>query len=251
MSFAKTKAILLILAAALIILSACAPATAPTDVPAAQTITVQRTESLAWVDPLFSACVPDQAGVGLLIQSQPLTNLNLSAAEVTLRWDEPPAPEGYGAVLGSDEVVVVMPNDNPMATISADQLKAILSGGARQWSELCADCSALPEGEINLYIFPSDQEAQSILAVDLGLSAPLSSFATLVPDLASMLDAVSADPNAIGILPARALDERVKRVEITGLEQKALNRPLLAFTTSEPQGAIRELLSCVQQAITP
>jgi len=181
MSFAKTKAILLILAAALIILSACAPATAPTDVPAAQTITVQRTESLAWVDPLFSACVPDQAGVGLLIQSQPLTNLNLSAAEVTLRWDEPHAPEGYGAVLGSDEVVVVMPNDNPTATISADQLKTILSGGARQWSELCADCSALPEGEINLYIFPSDQEAQSILAVDLGLSVPLSSFATLVP----------------------------------------------------------------------
>ena len=243
--------IVLILAAALLILSACAPASAPVEVPTPQTITLQRTESLAWLDPVLSACVPDQSGVGLLIQTQPLTSLDQANADLTLRWGEPAQPAGFGAVLGTDEVVVITAPGNPIASLSADQLQAVLSGSIRQWVELCPDCAGLPEGDIDLFVFPADQEAQSILAADLPFNSPLSSFATLVPGPAAMLEAVAGDPSAIGILPARALDGSVKRVDITGLDQAAFNRTVLAFTASEPQGALRELLSCVQQAIAP
>jgi len=59
---------------------------------------------------------------------------------------------------------------------------------------------------------------------------------------------VAADPAALGFVPAQLLDDSLKALQIEGLDA-ALEQPILALAASEPQGALRQFLGCVQEGV--
>jgi hypothetical protein len=86
-------------------------------------------------------------------------------------------------------------------------------------------------------------------------SSTLTSEAMLAPDPQAMLEAISSDANAIGYLPESALTSSdpsfVAQVKVIQLEQSLqdiLHPPVIAITQNEPEGLVRELLLCVQDA---
>jgi len=67
-----------------------------------------------------------------------------------------------------------------------------------------------------------------------------------------MNQAVLTDPAALGFVPALAIDPGISAMNLTeGGEPYLIHLPLLALTESEPEGVVREWLSCVQQQIAP
>jgi len=68
-----------------------------------------------------------------------------------------------------------------------------------------------------------------------------------------MLEAVAADPAAIGYLPESVLTSaepslahKVKIIQLDEVLTNALTQPVIAITEEEPQGLTRELIACLQ-----
>jgi hypothetical protein len=71
--------------------------------------------------------------------------------------------------------------------------------------------------------------------------------AYLVPDPEAMVEAVRADPGAIGYLPASWLtNTAVRSITLETEVLHALLQPILVISHHEPQGLERILISCLQ-----
>ena len=62
-----------------------------------------------------------------------------------------------------------------------------------------------------------------------------------------MLASIAQDPAAIGALPRAWFSEAVKPAEIDQDLRELLLQPVLALAEEEPQGIVREFLSCLQR----
>ncbi len=236
---------LALLAAAL--LSACAPASLPPapTLPATQWLRVQVSPSLTLFNDLFSTCTP--AGVGLAIQQISGTAFAADQVDLSLRWGAGPQLDGYAAEIGEEELVAVTYPDNPVQTLDLPALRTAFAGGlpAMDWDYL----GQAPQS-LNLYAYPSSSDIQAILAAQLlpqGQALPRE--VIVAPGPAEVRDAVAADAGALGFLPRRWVDERVKMIAISDLPAGAWSRPILAISAVEPQGAARQWLLCVQQGM--
>jgi hypothetical protein len=68
----------------------------------------------------------------------------------------------------------------------------------------------------------------------------VTSFARLAVSPSHMVEALTADPNAIGILPRGWMNDQLRELYVVA------SIPVLALTPSEPAGPIRELIACMQ-----
>ena len=235
---------LLILAAAF--LSACQPEiqTAP-PVPSVSIWQVQVTPATAWLAPFFQTCAADQPGVNLVVSEHPVQALDVQAADFAFQWGERADAPPFAAVIGQDQLAVVVNPANPIASLTVSEMQALFSGKEDSWSQLvqqkCPTCGSFG-GSTRVYIYASGGEMQ--LAADWIAAGPDD---ILAPDPAAVVAAVAGERYAIGFIPARWLDSTVKRVAIVDAEAGLLSRPVLAMASAEPQGARRAWLLCVQE----
>jgi hypothetical protein len=75
--------------------------------------------------------------------------------------------------------------------------------------------------------------------------------AFITGDPQQMLSAIAADQGAIGFIPVRWLDSTVRSVTISNIDSASLSFPVLVLTPTEPSGAFRTWLSCVQEFLYP
>jgi len=105
----------------------------------------------------------------------------------------------------------------------------------------------------DLYAYSAGEDIQSVFAEFISASSPQPpSFAFLVPSTQALNEILLSTPGAFGYLPAPAADSTLHRVKVTQKgEVISFSRPLIAITETEPLGAVRQWLSCVQNAIHP
>lgn len=205
---------------------------------------VSYTPTLSWMGPLFNTCTLQDPGVGLLVFERPASALDLQETDFSLRWDAPLASSTPAAVIGWDELVFITHPDNPVQSLSLDDLKAIFSGTARSWEAFGTSPS-----EIELWFAPDGSDVQQVFQALLGLGDGPTPYGFLAPTPLAMRQAVAASPTAIGYLPAHWLDESVQALIIGDIAPEALRRPILALYDQEPQGQKKQWLLCVQNAI--
>jgi hypothetical protein len=73
----------------------------------------------------------------------------------------------------------------------------------------------------------------------------------LAPDPAGMLEAISADPMAMGYIPKSWLSSDVARITIERDLQLAFKHPILVLSEAEPAGKIQQYLICLQESGNP
>jgi hypothetical protein len=56
-----------------------------------------------------------------------------------------------------------------------------------------------------------------------------------------MAEALTSDPNAVGILSRRWMTDGLREIFLVA------NVPVLALTPSEPEGIVRDLIACMQK----
>jgi ABC-type phosphate transport system substrate-binding protein len=223
--------------------ASCQGAT-PAPVPTPQYWRVQYTPALAWMSPDFNLCIRQQAGYALAVSARPAAALDIGQAEISLRWGAAAESAGYLAEIGSDDLAAVVNPQNPVKNLSASQVTGIFSGAGRTWSTYSKSNS----NPIQVWVYPAGNEIRQFFE-EAFAPVSLNPAAHLAPDPAAMRQAVADDPSAIGFLPGRWVDSSVRQLPITGISETSLRQPILAITQTEPQGAQKEWLLCLQHSI--
>jgi hypothetical protein len=210
--------------AILFLLSACAP-TAPIATP--QLIRVYATSaSSLQLTKLYDCATPSMA----ILLSDPQT------ANITLRLGPPDNLSSPAFQIGSDNVDVVVQSQNDATPLTSDQVHAIFLGQVTNWKDVGGS-----DALIRVWTYAQDEDIQQIFEQNVMENQQVTSFAQLAVSAQNMLDAISKDASAIGILTSSLETADVKSI------YKIASVPLLAITKSQPQGAVNELIACLQK----
>lgn len=117
-------------------------------------------------------------------------------------------PELRVTMIGRDGLVVVVNHDNPLADLPKDQLRAIFMGETARW----------PSGR-PIHVVSRNQGSASLQSFEeivMGGEKVLDS-ARETNKSAEMMEAVAADPDAIGFVGLHGLTPEVKALSINGV----------------------------------
>ena len=234
---------------AAVLLSACQPEiqTAP-PVPTVSIWQVQYTPATAWLAPHFQACAARLNEVNLVVSEHTAQALDVQNADFSFEWGERSDPPAFAAIIGQDQLAVVVNPSNPITSLTVAEIQGIFSGKEAGWGRLvkadCATCGSEFEVPIQMYVYAPSSEMQ--LAADWISVGPES---ILAPGPAAVIAALAGEKSSIGFVPARWINSSVKKVEIASAGPDLLNRPVLAMAPAEPQGVKRAWLLCLQERI--
>ena len=224
---------LLPLLTALFALSACAPLTVETPPPAPQAIRVAYSPTLRpWADALH-ACAGQTPEMALVTEEVSPAAPDFEEADLTLWFGEP--PQGFAGAafsLGVDEIVIITGADLNFSPVTPAQLQEIYTGAA---------------SGLQPWTYPEGSDLRSIFDEAVLAGASPSPDVMLAPSPAAMLEAVAADPQAVGYVPKSWLAADVQTAASDSALREMLAQPVLALTAAEPQGTLRDFLACLQK----
>jgi len=222
-------------------LAGCQPGVTPIPVPSPQVISLQVTPGLLSLQPYYEQCVVDQPNTGLVIS----TTATLALApgnNLALRWWSSADPGIFAAIVGQEELVMIVSQQNPLQAIQIDDLQAIYTGTMRTWP------GNQPTGEVQPWTYPNGEDTSEVFAhVILNGTAPPRKYTYLAPDPSAMQEAVSANQNAIGSLPRRWWTDQVKEIQIQGLPLEDLSKPILVMSQAEPSSIQTDWILCLEE----
>lgn len=188
------------------------------------------------VQTAVSACVPATEGLSVSIASVYPNMVALTDYDFYIQLGEPDVAPEFAIQIASDEVMVVTNTDNE---IDRDQLADIFSGRFGTWEEV----GGATTGAVHLWVGPEGDEARQAFELEFLRGAPVAGWAKLAATPQQLLDEVSTDANAVGILPAAWVDPNVNSIGTNVV------LPLLAIASQEPDGVARQILVCLQSEI--
>jgi hypothetical protein len=195
------------------ILSACGTAT-PTAEP--QIVDVYATSAAQpWLTKLYG-CAAD---------SSVALNVNAGAPGIYLRVGEPEMTTSSAYKIDEEEILVVVNRESKTQKLTLAQAQDFFAQGN-------------PSAQV--WVYPLDADMQRAFDQLVMQGRSVSSSARVAVSVQNMSDALKSDPAAIGILPRHWLTSDLREVFSAG------RVPVLAVTKSEPQGAVIELISCLQ-----
>lgn len=227
-----------ILLSAVFLLTACDAPPARILPPTPNPITLSILPSLEPAVPALIQCSESLPDTVLFVERVPASAVVNSSADLTLWLGDPPANTGFAAPLVRDELVVVVNPVNPLEDLEIGDLRAIFSGREENWAGLID-----VDSRVSVWVYPEGNELQEIFAGTVLEGSRLTSLANLAPGVEAMLEAIAADPAAIGFLPEAWLNDTVRPVQVTGV---SLQVPIILLAEKEPQGNERALASCLQ-----
>lgn len=209
----RLSSIVLFLLSAFLHISCVSPApAAPT-----QTISAYATSSAQpWLSELF-ACANERAVA---------VNVNANAPDISLRVGEPENLSAYVYRVGEEEILVVAHRESAVQNLSLAEVRALFAGQG--------------EPSVQVWVYPSALDIFEVFEQVVMQGRSAASFARVAVSVEAVSDAVGSESNAVGILPKHRLTENMREVYSLG------TFPVLALTDSEPQGAVRDLLACLQ-----
>lgn len=204
--------------------------------------------ALDWLRPDVQSCSREAVDRLWEIQAAQPSQDGTLQADVLLQWGGIDTEDTPAFILGEDELRIVVHSNNPLTRLSVDVLAAVFTGEIQTWNAIDP---ALPAGEIQPLGYAQSSPIQVFFnRAVLANQGELSPLAQLAPDPAAMRSAVSQNSAAIGLLPARWLDNGIKPLALDGLPG-GLTQPILAVMAQQPDEAITTWLVCLQQRIRP
>jgi hypothetical protein len=239
--FASIRRSLLILV--LIGLAACSPPQAAPP-PTPQVLRIQLTPALRNWSARLQQCASNESGIGVLVDELPAGAHDPDGAAFSLRLGPPDEVAGFAAVAGNEQLVPVVNPNNPVEQISSQQLRAIYSGEIKDWQSLVPGGKAMP---VEAWTYLPGDDLRAVFEKTLLGSANIPRGMREAPNPGAMLQAVAADAGAIGYVPRSWLGTSLRELSLSDPPADGLSVPVIALSTSEPQGAARTLLACLSK----
>jgi hypothetical protein len=150
-----------------------------------------------------------------------------SSADIVLRVGEPKVLTSSAYQIDSEDILIVAHRQSPVQNLTLEGARALFAGQG--------------DPSVQVWVYASEEDVQEVFDrfVMAGLSVTPSARIALTPQ--QMSDTLVNESNAVGILPRhwKAGDDREVFLVATV--------PVLALTNSEPQGAIKEIIACLQK----
>lgn len=230
-----------------VLAAGCGGNPASTRQPAPGLWQVHITPSLEWMRPYLNTCAGQIEGVGIIVSVRPASTLDPVNSDFTLRMGQQAGFRGFAAEIGTDELVVIVHPQNPIMSLSSADLQTIYGDEEQAWNQIDP---ALPLALMAAaWRYASGEDIQSVWDSVVGLPMVPGSFTLLAPSPFDLRAGVASDPAGVGFLPARWLDDSVRRVELRDVDAGLLRVPILALSPLEPNGEKLEWLLCVQQSL--
>lgn len=167
--------------------------------------------------------------------------VNLSdpqSADITLRVGQPVDLTAPAYQIGEDDVLVVVHPQTGVGPLTLEQVRELFLGQVANWQELGGN-----DVPVQVWVFSPREDVQQIFDQTVMNGQPVTSLARLAVSAPSMSDAVGTQAGSVGILT-----RRWKMGNTTEAFVVAASVSVLAIAKSEPQGVVKELLSCLQAA---
>lgn len=232
--------IYLILFAASWLVGCSAPPTAPIP-PSPMPLRVSYSPYLAGIQETLHTCAIELPQLAIFFEQIPAAHQDFENADLVIWWGEKPERIDYAFPLNEDELVVIVNPENPKQTLRSSELLSLFSGRIETWSEI-----GTLDQQVEVWIFPEGNLLSETFQTGILADQRFTRLAKLAPSSAAMLESVAGDPGAIGFLPISWLSPVVKEIEVDPELQASVRKPLLALSQSEPQGAVKELIACLQ-----
>jgi hypothetical protein len=150
-----------------------------------------------------------------------------ATADISLRFGEPDALPANAFQIGSDDLLIVTHRESPLQNLTPEEARALFA-------------NPQPAG-IQIWVFAGGDDLQQTFAREVMQAARVSSLARLATSPQQMSDTLNSDKNTVGLLTRRWKAGTAREIF------KLPNVPVLAMTKTTPQGAIKELLACLQK----
>jgi hypothetical protein len=211
MNFVRRLSFLFLLSS---FLFSCAPANLES---ALQVVNVYATASASpWLDEMY-ACAAD-ASITL--------NLTAEAPQIFLRLGQPDEWTGSVFQVGTEDILVAANLQSPLPSLTLEQARTIFAGR---------------NPSTQVWGYASAEEPQRVFEQAVMNGGSITSFARLAVNPLNMVESLSADGNAVGLLPRRWMTDQLRELFV------AASVPVLVLTPSEPVGVVRDLIACLQK----
>lgn len=228
-------------------LAACGALPTPLPPPPTEWIRIQFSPTLANQTGRFSTCTP--SGFGLAVQQAEGVSFTSGQTDLTLQWGAPETASSFASVIGTDSLTVVVHPDNPVTSLSLEALLTTYTGRLPAWDW---DYLGQNPAPLTVYAYSPALDIQRIFnSAWPNIPSSLSREVVLVPGPAEMRATIAADRSALGFLPQTWVDSSVKPIRIDPPPPSWQNQPILAISSTEPQGAARAFLLCLQAEMEP
>jgi len=225
-------------------------AEAPTlPAPTQQVVQVELSPALApWMARLsecgLETASSGQPSIALLVHEGPANAISLEKAGLVLRIGSSAFPDLTGSQVGVEELVLIVNPTNPIDRLDPESLEMIFSGRLDEWTEL--DPKASFDMPIQPWSYETGDDAGAAFERLILGEAPVSESVYRAPGPEAMLQAVQENPGAVGYIPGSWFDGSVREIHLKGEQVGEFALPVVAFTSGEPQGPIRQLIGCLQ-----
>jgi hypothetical protein len=158
-------------------------------------------------------------------KSEIVLSVNADAPEIYLRLGEPDSLTSPAYQIDEEEILIVTHRESPIQNLTLDAAQALFAQG---------------DPLVQVWVYSSDADVQIAFDQLVMKGRSVTAFAGVTVSPQKMSDLLNSHANAVGILPRHWKARNVRDVFSAGTV------PVLAITKQEPQGAVAELISCLQ-----
>jgi hypothetical protein len=190
----------------------------PAPQPAPEVVSVYSTSAASpWLSDMY-ACADSFAVISRVDDP--------AAADISLRVGEPEFLSSFAYQIDEEEVLIVTHRQSPVQNLTIEEVRALFAG--------------LGDPSVQVWVYASDEDVFEVFDRFVMKGGIVSASAKMAVNPQQMSDALVNQPNAVGILPRRWKTGDVRDVYLVATV------PVLAITPAEPQGAVNELIACLQ-----
>ena len=198
------------------LLISCAPVTQAS---ATEVVTVYATTAAQpWLTELYT-CAADSAIV---------LNVSAESPDIYLRIGEPEEIVFPVYQIDEEEILIVAQRESLIQKLSLEEGQALFAQGNSS-------------GLVQVWVYSSDADLQRVFDQLVMKGRSVTSSARVAFSPQNMSDVLNSESTAVGILPRHWMTKNMREVFSVGFV------PVLVITKQEPQGAVVDLVSCLQR----
>ncbi len=196
--------------------------------------TVQYTSaSIPWL-----ANLQNCAGTNVIATEQRAADfLDPKSANMVIRIGRPDNLDAYAYQIGTEDILVIVNAKNPTTTLTSEEVFELFSGQIQNWKVINGN-----DAPVQVWVYLDGEDIQELFNQTVLEGSPVSSEAHLAVDADQMVQAVGKDDAAIGIIT-----RRLKAGNISEVYTAVKSIPVLAITLVKAQGALSQILACLQK----
>ncbi|MBI5963845.1 MAG: hypothetical protein HY863_10255 [Chloroflexi bacterium] len=195
-------------------IASCVPAT---QIPQTEVVNVYATSAAGpWLTELYT-CANNLSVTLIITADEP---------DIILRVGEPEIIVSPGYQIDEEEILIVTNRESPVQNLTLAEVRDLFAQGNES---------------AQVWVYASGADVQVVFDQLVMKGRSVTTFAKLAATPQQMSDLLNAEKDAVGILPKHWKAGTVRDVYSAGTV------PVLAITNEEPQGAVLNLISCLQK----